>query len=63
MKVFLNPGHAPNGHPDPGAVNEETGLRESDVALAVGKSAASYLPIIGVNIRREYTTLIHSTTG
>ncbi|WP_278558992.1 N-acetylmuramoyl-L-alanine amidase family protein [Acidaminococcus intestini] len=48
MKVFLNPGHAPNGHPDPGAVNEETGLRESDVALAVGKSAASYLNDAGV---------------
>lgn len=25
MKVFLNPGHAPNGNPDPGAVNGETG--------------------------------------
>ena len=48
MKVFLNPGHAPNGHPDPGAVNEETGLRESDVALGVGKSAASYLNAAGV---------------
>ena len=47
-EVFLNPGHAPNGHPDPGAVNEETGLRESDVALAVGKSAASYLNAAGV---------------
>ena len=43
MKVFLNPGHAPNGNPDPGAVNEETGLRECDVALAVAKSAESYL--------------------
>jgi N-acetylmuramoyl-L-alanine amidase len=48
MKVFLNPGHAPGGHPDPGAVNEETGLRECDVALAVGKSAASYLNAAGV---------------
>ena len=48
MKVFLNPGQAPNGHPDPSAVNEETGLRESDVALAVGKSAASYLNAAGV---------------
>ena len=48
MKVFLNPGHAPNGNPDPGAVNEETGLRECDVALAVGKSAASYLNAAGV---------------
>ena len=48
MKVFLNPGHAPNGNPDPGAVNEETGLRECDVALAVGKAAASYLNAAGV---------------
>ena len=48
MKVFLNPGHAPNGNPDPGAVNEETGLRECDVALAVGQSAESYLNAAGV---------------
>lgn len=48
MKVFLNPGHAPNGNPDPGAVNEETGLRECDVALAVGKAAESYLNAAGV---------------
>lgn len=49
MKVFLNPGHAPGGHPDPGAVNRETGLRECDVALAVGESAASYLNAAGVD--------------
>ncbi|MCF0152375.1 N-acetylmuramoyl-L-alanine amidase [Megasphaera sp.] len=48
MKVFLNPGHAPNGNPDPGAVNGETGLRECDVALAVGESAESYLNAAGV---------------
>lgn len=47
-EVFLNPGHAPNGNPDPGAVNEETGLRECDVALAVAKSAESYLNAAGV---------------
>lgn len=48
MKVFLNPGHAPGGEPDPGAVNDATGLRECDVALAVGKSAESYLNAAGV---------------
>lgn len=48
MKVFLNPGHAPNGNPDPGAVNGEAGLRECDVALAVGESAESYLNAAGV---------------
>ena len=48
MKVFLNPGHAPGGHPDTGAVNSESGLRECDVALAVGQSAESYLNAAGV---------------
>lgn len=48
MKVFLNPGHAPDGKPDPGAVNNETGLRECDVALAIGKSVANYLNMAGV---------------
>ena len=36
------------GHPDPGAVNSESGLRECDVALAVGQSAESYLNAAGV---------------
>ncbi len=26
MKVFLNPGHAPGGHPDPGAVSPSTAM-------------------------------------
>lgn len=50
MRVFLNPGHAPGGEPDPGAVNNATGLRECDVAISVGKSAASYLNAAGVEI-------------
>lgn len=49
MKVFINPGHAPNGNPDPGAVNASTGLRESDVAAAVGNAAANYLINAGVD--------------
>ncbi len=28
MKVFINPGHAPNGIPDLGAVSPINGLRE-----------------------------------
>ena len=48
MKVFINPGHAPNGDPDPGAVNSDTGLRESDVADAVGCLVASYLNNVGI---------------
>lgn len=49
MKVFINPGHAPNGNPDPGAVNTTTGLRECDVALAVGQAAAQYLVNAGID--------------
>lgn len=41
MKVFINPGHAPNGNPDPGACG--CGLRESDVAAQVGKLVEGYL--------------------
>ena len=40
MKVFVNPGHAPGGYPDPGAVGP-SGLRESDVRTdSVGNSPA-----------------------
>lgn len=48
MKVFLNPGHAPDGRPDAGASNKTTGLRECDVALAVGNLAEKYLNAAGV---------------
>lgn len=48
MKVFINPGHAPNGNHDPGAVNAKTGLRESDVVAAVGTYTAQYLINAGV---------------
>lgn len=49
MKVFINPGHAPNGNPDPGAVNTTTSLRESDVAYAVGNATMKYLINAGVD--------------
>ncbi len=48
MKVFINPGHAPNGIPDLGAVSPINGLRECDVALSVGMMVASYLNAAGV---------------
>lgn len=44
MKVFINPGHAPEGNPDPGACNVYTGFRECDVAAEVGSLTAHYLP-------------------
>lgn len=49
MKVFLNPGHAPNGNPDPGACG--CGLRESDVAAQVGRLVEGYLVAAGCEVQ------------
>ena len=43
MKVFINPGHSPNGIPDCGAVNHELGLRECDVAYDISGLIKKYL--------------------
>jgi N-acetylmuramoyl-L-alanine amidase len=51
MKIFINPGHAPNGDPDPGAVNSTTGLRESDVVAIVGAQVAKYLQAVGHEVQ------------
>ena len=48
MKVFLNPGHAPNGNPDPGACG--CGLRECDIAKSIADLVESYLTAAGVEI-------------
>ncbi len=48
MKVFLNPGHAPNGNPDPGACG--CGLRECDVAKSVADLVEHYLVAAGVEV-------------
>lgn len=50
MKVFLNPGHSPNGIPDPGAKNVGTGLRECDVAKNIADLVEKYLVAAGVNV-------------
>jgi N-acetylmuramoyl-L-alanine amidase len=42
IKVFINPGHAPGGNPDPGAVGP-SGLREADVVAEVAAQVADYL--------------------
>lgn len=49
MRVLLNPGHAPDGRPDPGAVNRQLGARECDVALDVALKTAHYLTVAGVD--------------
>ena len=48
MRVFLNPGHAPDGNPDPGACGY--GLRECDVAKNVADLVAGYLTAAGVEV-------------
>jgi len=50
MKIFINPGHAPNGKPDPGASNILTGLRECDVALSISNKVAEYLKTVGYEV-------------
>ena len=50
MKVFLNPGHAPNGDPDPGACNYDLYLRESDIAKEIADAVEEYLTAAGVQV-------------
>ena len=46
MKIFINPGHAFNGDPDPGACG--FGLRESDIASSIGTLVQTKLGAAGV---------------
>ena len=48
MKVFINPGHAPDGSPDPGACGY--GLRESDVAASIGNLVRARLQAAGQDV-------------
>lgn len=50
MRVFLNPGHAPNGDPDPGAVNQGLGLTEAERAKAITDLVEGYLTAAGVEV-------------
>lgn len=43
MKVFINPGHAANGEPNPGAVHNFFNFRECDIALSIGKLVKRFL--------------------
>lgn len=50
MKVFLNPGHSPDGRPDPGACNYAMDLRECDIAKTITDLVAGYLTAAGVQV-------------
>lgn len=60
MKVFINPGHAPEGNPDPRACNVYTGFRECDVAAEVGSLTAHYLPVYPLCWTPRMNGIIHS---
>ena len=49
MRVFINPGH--DLEHDSGAVSPVTGLRECDVAAAVGELVKGYLEAVGYEVR------------
>ena len=51
MRIFINPGHAPNPNDDPGAVNRRLGLKESSVARRIGERAATYLANVGYDVQ------------
>lgn len=62
MKICINAGHAPGGIPDPGAVNNITGLKESDVTDDVAQLVQYYLQqagyetlVVQENILRDIT--------
>lgn len=50
MKVFLNPGHAPNGRPDPGACNYGLDLQEAIIAKEIADYVEQYLNAAGVQV-------------
>ena len=51
MKIFINPGHAPNPNDDPGAVNRRLGLKESIIARRIGERVATYLANVGYGVK------------
>ncbi len=50
MKVFINPGHAPDRYVDPGAVNSRRGLCESEIAAQIGTRVAGHLRAVGYDV-------------
>lgn len=61
MKVFINPGHAPGGNPDPGACG--CGLRESDVAASVGELVQKYLDAAGCETQVLQSDSLYAVTN
>lgn len=61
MRVFINPGHAPNGNPDPGACGYD--LREADVAANIGNMVEELLQAAGVETYLLQSNALYSVPG
>jgi len=53
MRIVIDSGHS--GSPDPGAVNANTGLKESDITLIVAKLVEQYLCAVGYEVKLTRT--------
>ena len=51
MRIFINPGHALGGAPDPGCINPALTLRECDLALTYGSLCGKYLETAGCAVK------------
>lgn len=61
MRIVLDPGHA-GRNIDPGAVNQKTGLKESDITLIVAKLVEKYLRAVGYEVKLTRTEWEHAET-
>lgn len=48
MRVFINPGHAPGGVPDPGAIGN--GIVEAEIVDRIGRRVTQYLCEAGLEV-------------
>ena len=58
MRVFINPGHALGGNPDPGCVNPAIHLRECDLAITYGSLCGRYLEAAGCEVKLLQSFLV-----
>ena len=61
IRLCLNPGHAPNGIPDPGACG--LGLRESDITDSICRKIENILNGIGIEIRYIQSDNLYEVVG
>lgn len=59
-KIFLNPGHAPEGIPDPGAINYANNECEAKIAKRIADRVQMYLERVGYEV---YNFQWHNLAG